>query len=78
MKNWKKTSLLTAFIILVLLTGSYYVFNITVSIPSSDIKFSPGQAINKVKPEYFGEKPKNIIGNTLSKIEMPHNIPIFK
>jgi len=35
--------------------------NITVSIPSSDIEFSPGQDINKVKPEYFGEKPKNII-----------------
>jgi alkaline phosphatase len=61
MKNWKKISLLTAFIILALLVGSYHAFNINVSIPSSDIEFSPGQAINKVKPEYFGEKPKNII-----------------
>jgi len=61
MKNWKKTSLLTAFIILALLVGSFYALNITVSIPSSDIEFSPGQDINKVKPEYFGEKPKNII-----------------
>lgn len=61
MKNWKKTSLLTAFTILALLVGSFYAFNITVSIPSSNIEFSPGQVINKVKPEYFGEKPKNII-----------------
>lgn len=61
MENWKKTSLLTAFIILVLLIGSFYAFNISVSIPSSDIEFSPGQAINKINPEYFGEKPKNII-----------------
>ncbi len=61
MKNWKKTSLITAFIILTLLIGSFYAFNMTVSIPSSDIEFSPGDAINKLKPEYFGEKPKNII-----------------
>ncbi len=61
MKNWKKTSLLTAFIIFALLGGSFYIFNITVSMSSSDIEFSPGQAINKVKPGYFGEKPKNII-----------------
>jgi alkaline phosphatase len=61
MKNWKKTSLLTAFIVLVFLAGSFYAFNISLSVPSSDIEFSPGQAIDKVKPEYLGEKPKNII-----------------
>jgi len=61
MKNWKKTSLLTAIIVLVLLAGVSYLFSMTVSIPSSDIEFSPGQAVNKVKPEYKGEKPKNII-----------------
>ncbi|MCP4976759.1 MAG: alkaline phosphatase [Maribacter sp.] len=61
MKNWKKTSLLTTFIILVLLIGSFYAFNITVSMPSSNIEFSPEEAINKFNPEYIGEKPNNII-----------------
>ncbi len=61
MKTWKKTSFLTALIILVLLAGVYYVFNINVSIPSSDIEFSPGQTTEKIKPEYKGKKPKNII-----------------
>jgi alkaline phosphatase len=61
MKTWKKTSLLTAIIILVLLVGAFYVFNINVSIPSSNIEFSPWQTAEKIKPEYKGEKPKNII-----------------
>jgi len=61
MKPWKNTSLLTAIIILALLVGIFYVFNINVSLPSSDIEFSPGQATEKIKPEYKGEKPKNII-----------------
>ena len=61
MKTWKKTSLLTVIIILVLIAGVFYVLNINVSIPSSDIEFSPSQAINKVEPKYKGEKPKNII-----------------
>ena len=61
MKNWKKTSLLTTFIILALLIGSFYAFDITLSIPSSNIEFSPGQEINRFKPEYIGEKPNNII-----------------
>ena len=61
MKNWKKTSLLTTFIIMALLIGSFYAFNITVSMPSSDIEFSPGKATNKFDPEYISEKPKNII-----------------
>ena len=61
MKTWKKTSFLTVLIILVLLAGVYYVFNINVSIPSSDIEFSPGQTTEKTKPEYKGDKPKNII-----------------
>jgi len=38
-----------------------HIFNISISIPSSDIEFSPGQAISKVNSEYIGEKPKNII-----------------
>ena len=61
MKNWKKTSLLTTFIILALLIGSFLAFDITLSIPSSNIEFSPGQEINRFKPEYIGEKPNNII-----------------
>ena len=61
MENWKKTSLLSALITLGLLVGIFYAFNINISIPSSDIEFSPGQAIEKKKPEYKGETPKNII-----------------
>ncbi|MGB5498515.1 MAG: alkaline phosphatase, partial [Maribacter sp.] len=61
MNNWKKTSLLTAFILLALVVGVFYASNITLSIPSSAIEFSPGQAINEVKPAYSDEKPKNII-----------------
>ncbi|WP_297764955.1 alkaline phosphatase [uncultured Muriicola sp.] len=61
MKNWIKTSLLSTLALLVLLVVSLYVFNINVSIPSSDIEFSPGQAINKILPESLDEKPKNII-----------------
>ena len=61
MKNWRKNSLLTTVIILVLLISAIYLFNISISIPSSDIEFSPGQAISKVHSEYKGEKPKNII-----------------
>lgn len=61
MKNWKKTSLLTALIILVFFVGLIYTFNISVAIPSSDIKFSPGKEVSEAKSEYLGEKPKNII-----------------
>lgn len=61
MKTWKKTSLITTIIILVLLTGVYFIFNINISISSSDIEFSPGPEIQKIRPEYISEKPKNII-----------------
>ena len=61
MRNWKKISLLTALILFVLLTSIKYIFNISISIPSSDIEFSPGQTTSKVNSEYKGEKPKNII-----------------
>jgi alkaline phosphatase len=33
----------------------------TVSIPSADIEFSPGRAIDEAAPAYTGDKPKNII-----------------
>jgi alkaline phosphatase len=61
MKNWKKISFLTALVLFILLSSLMYIFNISVSIPSSDIEFSPGHAISKVNPEYKGKKPKNII-----------------
>ncbi|WP_297798264.1 alkaline phosphatase [uncultured Eudoraea sp.] len=61
MKTWKKNSLLTTVIILALLTSTTYIFNISVSIPSFDIEFSPGQTISKINAEYKSERPKNII-----------------
>ncbi|MBT8274692.1 MAG: alkaline phosphatase [Bacteroidia bacterium] len=61
MKSWKKTSLLTTLIILVLLSSVYYIFNMSVSVPSSDIEFSPGQVEGKLNGVYEGQKPKNII-----------------
>ena len=61
MKNWEKTSFLTALITLVVLIAAFYVFNISISRTSSDIEFSPGQVANNVDSEYLGEKPKNII-----------------
>ena len=61
MKNWEKTSLLTTVILLVLLTCILYIFNISVSMPSSDIEFSPGYVDSKANSEYHGNKPKNII-----------------
>ncbi|NND63569.1 MAG: alkaline phosphatase [Flavobacteriaceae bacterium] len=61
MKNWKKTSLLTTVIILTLLVCLIYLFKISVSIPSSDIEFSPGETNSQVGAEYKGVKPKNII-----------------
>ncbi|QBA63990.1 alkaline phosphatase [Muriicola soli] len=61
MRNWKKISFFTALAIVVLLSGLMYIFNISISIPSSDIEFSPGKAFSKVHPEYPDKKPKNII-----------------
>ena len=61
MKNWKKTSILTTVILLVLFISILYIFNISVSIPSSDIEFSPGNAYRKVNSEYEEKTPRNII-----------------
>lgn len=61
MKNWKKTSLLTIIIILTLLIGSIYVFNLNITKTSSDIEFSPRKDVFKLTAEKFGNKPKNII-----------------
>ncbi len=61
MKTWKKASLLTTLLILVLLTGILYFFNISLSVPSADIKFSPGQPTSKINAEADDEIPGNII-----------------
>ncbi|MBT8205661.1 MAG: alkaline phosphatase [Eudoraea sp.] len=61
MKNWEKVSLLTSVILLLLLTGMLYIFNITVSIPSSDIEFSPGDPVSHIDSACTSEKPENII-----------------
>ncbi|WP_445383007.1 alkaline phosphatase [Robiginitalea sp. IMCC43444] len=61
MKNWKKISLLTIAGLLVLLIGIFYLFNISVSIPSSDIQFSPSNAKRPLNFTNEGKKPKNII-----------------
>ena len=62
MRNWKKTSLLTAFILCSLLIGSFYVFNLKVVRTSSKvIEFSPGQPLPKAQTDSLNEKPKNII-----------------
>lgn len=61
MNSWKKISFLTGLGIILLLAILVYILNISISIPSSDIEFSPGQSINKLESEYKGEKPKNII-----------------
>ncbi|MEM9022839.1 MAG: alkaline phosphatase, partial [Bacteroidota bacterium] len=61
MKNWKKTSLLTAVVVIALFAGIAWLFNLSLSVPSADIAFSPGTPTSKVNPEYNGEKPKNII-----------------
>ncbi|MBT8254274.1 MAG: alkaline phosphatase [Flavobacteriaceae bacterium] len=46
---------------LVLLMGSFYFFNINISISSSDIEFSPWQLTDNEEVEYVGEQPENII-----------------
>lgn len=61
MNNWKKTSLLTALILVVLLVGLSYFFGVSLSVPSSEIEFSPGQETTKEKTAYSNEKPQNII-----------------
>ena len=61
MKNWKKTSLFTTFILLLLLIGAFYVFNLRVIVTSSDVDFSPAQHLPKAQLDSLSEKPKNII-----------------
>lgn len=61
MKNWKKVSLLTTVILLLLLAGLLYIFNITLSIPSSDIEFSPGDPVSHIDSVCNIKKPRNII-----------------
>ena len=61
MKNWEKTSLFTTIIILVVIISTLYIFNISISIPSSDIEFSPGKPTSKLNLEYIDGNPKNII-----------------
>ncbi len=61
MKSWKKTSLLTTVGILLLFSSIAYLLNISISIPSSDIEFSPSEASDEVNFKYNGQKPKNII-----------------
>jgi alkaline phosphatase len=61
MKNWKKTSLLTTIIIIALLLGAIYTFNLNITKTSSDIDFSPGNDVYDFESKIFDNKPKNII-----------------
>ncbi len=61
MNHWKKISLSTVLVLFVLLMSIKYIFNISISIPSSNIEFSHGDTVSKVNSEYNGKKPKNII-----------------
>lgn len=61
MKNWKQASLLSAIVILVSLAIVCYIFNITISIPSSDIEFSPGEPASILNNVCSENKPENII-----------------
>ncbi|MBT8278050.1 MAG: alkaline phosphatase [Bacteroidia bacterium] len=60
MKAWKKTSLLTTAILIVLLFAFIYLFKVNLSFTSSDIEFTPNTITNEI-PSYQGEHPKNII-----------------
>ncbi len=62
MKNWKKTSLLTALVIVLLLTAVFYLLNLKIiGASSKDISFSPGKVSQKIPTDSLGVKPKNII-----------------
>ncbi len=61
MKNWKKTSIWTTVILIAILIGAFYIFNLSISIPSGDIEFSPKNEITSIDSEFLGPKPKNII-----------------
>lgn len=61
MDNWKKTSLFTVLVLMLGLIGIFYLFNLSITYPSSDIEFSPGLEVSGEAQEYSAEKPKNII-----------------
>lgn len=61
MNHWKKTSLLTTIVLLLIFFGIKYTFNISLTIPSSNIEFSPGIIDEKAYTQSESEKPKNII-----------------
>ena len=61
MTHWKKTSLLTTVALFMLITSIFYLLNINISIPSSDIDFSPWQEPQKTASDFENEKPENII-----------------
>ncbi|MBT8183747.1 MAG: alkaline phosphatase, partial [Eudoraea sp.] len=61
MKNWKKTSLLTALVISLFLTGIFYLFNLKVVSSSGDVEFSPGMIPAQTITDSVVKKPRNII-----------------
>lgn len=62
MRHWQKTSLLTIVIMLALLIGLIYAFNLMVKVtPLKNIEFSPGEEVQMAEQEYDSIKPKNII-----------------
>ncbi|NNF82326.1 MAG: alkaline phosphatase [Flavobacteriaceae bacterium] len=61
MKAWKKTSLLTTLIILVILFSLKSIFKISIDIPSSEIEFSPGTEIQNSISSSSAVLPENII-----------------
>ena len=62
MNNWKKTSFLTAFLIISLIIALFYAFNLKViGAASKDIEFSKAEVLAEVQLDSLLEKPKNII-----------------
>ena len=60
MKKWLRTSLLTTVALVIILLGITYLLDINISMPSSNIPFSPGQPMVKEIPA-ITEKPTNVI-----------------
>ncbi|MCW5517122.1 alkaline phosphatase [Muriicola sp. Z0-33] len=61
MKNWKKTSLLTALVLGLLIVGIFYLFNLKVVSSSGDIEFSPGLEPKGTTIDSVDNTPRNII-----------------
>lgn len=62
MKNWKKTSLITALALIVLMIVAFKVFNLKLlKASSNNIEFSPADYSPKSTPDSLKIKPKNII-----------------